>query len=283
MSQLMPYKRLIPADKKSTGNETAIDLIYNFLNEPALRGLSDLAIGGTFPLSSFQLGKESCAKQFWYCYDHSQAQPEVYLAVEDSKQEWPRNRKPSEIPTTPEANTLQRPVTPFTFDDQNFDRTDIAQVDRFLQQHKDGNRITKAINCADVKSFGNAFLENFGGKKENREFCYYPIAYFENFTPETSQYVIDDFLKIGDIHHVRYYFGLETSKGHGANRIRVVLFPIGKEQTRLQGKGGVNDVLQWSWPPDGDDLFFLDRSKKSRNNEHKSVEFFSEPHTAVVI
>ena len=183
----MPYKKLMPADKKSNGNETAIDLIYNFLNEPALRGLSDLAIGGTFPLSDFQLGKGSCAKQFWYCYDSSQAHPQVYVAIEDSKHEWPRNRKSSEIPTTPETSVLHRPVTPFTFDDQNFDRTDIAQLDRFIHQHKDGNQETKAINCVDVKSFGDAFLEKFGGKKENREFCYYPLAYFENFTPETGQ------------------------------------------------------------------------------------------------
>jgi hypothetical protein len=144
---------------------------------------------------------------------------------------------------------LHRPATPFTFDDQNFDRADITQVDQFIQKHRDNNRHVQAISSTEVKEFGNAFLDNFGGKEENREFCYYPLAHFENFTPETRQCVIDDFLKIGDVHFVRYYFGLETAKDHGPNRIRVVLFPVGKEQTRIQAVDGSNDALQYSWPP----------------------------------
>src|SRR5690348_2104498 len=129
MSKLMSYKKLVPATKKTTGNDTMLDLIYNFLNEPALRGLSDLAVGGTLPLSNFQLGQGSCAKQFWYCFDESQgaSNKKAFLAIEDSANEWPRDRKESEIPTTPESETLYKPVTSFTFDDDNFDRTDIAQ------------------------------------------------------------------------------------------------------------------------------------------------------------
>jgi hypothetical protein len=251
MSKLMSYKKLMPAEKKSNGNETMIDLIYNFLNEPALRGLSDLAIGGTLPLSNFQLGKGSCAKQFWYCLDESQSSSNkrAFLAIEDSVNEWPRDRKESEIPTTPESEILYKPVSSFTFDDANFDRTDIAQVDQFIQQYKDTNLHTEAIRRNDVKQFGKAFMENFGGRKENREFCYYPLAYFENFTPETGQNVIDDFMKLGDIQYVRYHFGLETSEGHGANRIRVILFPVGKELTKIQSIKRTNDVLQMSWPP----------------------------------
>jgi len=281
MSRLMPYKKLMPADKKSTGNETAIDLIYNFLNEPALRGLSDLAIGGTFPLSNFQLGKGSCAKQFWYCYDRSQTQQEVYLAIEDSPKEWPRNRKAKEIPTAPESEILHRPTTSITFDDLNFDRTDIAQIDQFIQHHKDKNQSSRAISRAEVKNFGEIFITQFGGKKENKEFCYYPMAYFENFVPETGQWVIDDFLKIGNIQYVRYYFGLETSEGHGANRIRVVLFPIGYDRKRIQRAGVTNDVLQWSWPPDDKSLFTIDSTKKRCNVDHQFDLF--EVETSVVI
>src|SRR6478609_10890985 len=141
MSKLMSFKKLMPADKKSNGNETMLDLIYNFLNEPALRGLSDLAIGGTLPLSNFKLGNGSCAKQFWYCFDESQnaMNKKAFLAIEDSVNEWPRDRKASEVPTTPESKTLCKPATTFTFDDTNFDRTDIAQVDQFIQQYKDTN------------------------------------------------------------------------------------------------------------------------------------------------
>src|SRR6185369_11455140 len=139
MSKLMSYKKLMPADRKSNGNETMIDLIYNFLNEPALRALSDLAIGGTLPISNFQLGKGSCAKQFWYCFDESQSSmnKKAFLAIEDSVNEWPRDRKESEIPTMPESELLYRPSTSFAFDDSNFDRSDITQVDQFIQQYKD--------------------------------------------------------------------------------------------------------------------------------------------------
>jgi hypothetical protein len=245
----MSYKKLLPADTKSNGNETMIDLIFNFLNEPALKGLSNLAIGGTFPLSNFQLGEGCCAKQFWYCFDQTPTKEKVFLALENSKSEWPRDRKPSEIPTVTESENLYKPLSSFTFDDGNFDRTDITQVDQFIQQHKDENQFAEAVSRGDVKKFGKAFIKNFGGKKENREFCYYPLAYFENFTPETGQYVIDDFMKLGDIHYVRYYFGLETSKGHGANRIRVILFPVSKELTRIQSFKRTNDALQMSWPP----------------------------------
>jgi len=286
MSQLMPYKKLMPAEKKSTGNETVIDLIYNFLNEPSLRKLSALSIGGTFPVSDFVLGKGCFAKQFWYCYDKSQpsAQQQAFLAIEDSWNGWPRNRKESEVPTTPESEILQRPVTPFTFDDENFDRTDITQVDQFIQQHKDVNRLTQPISRAEVKAFGKAFIENFGGKEENKEFCYYPFAYFENFTPETRQCVIDDFMKLGDIQYVRYYFGLDTSKDHGANRIRVVLFPIAKDQTRIQKHGVQNDLIQWSWPPFGKRLFTKDTVKEPLGIEEcDRRESFQEIESAVII
>jgi hypothetical protein len=279
----MPYKKLMPADNKSTGNETAIDLIYNFLNEPALRGLSDLAMGGTFPLSYFQLGNGSCAKQFWYCYDKSRTQQEVYLAIEDSPNEWPRNRKAAEIPTTPESEILHRPTTSFTFDDLNFDRTDIAQVDQFIQHHKDENQSSRTISRAEVKNFGETFIAQFGGKKEEKEFCYYPMAYFENFVPETGQRVIDDFLKIGNIHYVRYYFGLETAKGHGANRIRVVLFPVGKEQVRVQAVGGSNDVLQFSWPPIGDEAFANDSIIKRGGIKQEEYSWASQIENTIII
>jgi len=270
----MSYKKLVPATKKITDNDTMLDLIYNFLNEPALRGLSDLAIGGTLPLSNFQLGNGSCAKQFWYCLDESQnsLNKKAFLAIEDSVNEWPRDRKESEIPTTPESELLYRPATSFTFDDSNFDRTDIAQVDQFIQQYKDTNLHTDAIRRSDVKNFGKAFVENFGGKKENREFCYYPLAYFENFTPETGQYVIDDFMKLGDIEYVRYHFGLETSEGHGANRIRVILFPVGKDLTKLS-TGGTNNVMQMSWPPP---TGFFKNGFKTESEVHSGIGSISQ-------
>jgi hypothetical protein len=292
MSKLMPYKKLLPAEKKSTGNETVIDLIYNFLNEPSLRALSNLSIGGTFPVSDFLLGKGCYAKQFWYCYDKNQPTPQqqVFLAIEDSWNGWPRNRKESEIPTTPESETLRKPLMPFTFDDKNFDRTDITQVDRFIQQHKNGNQLTQAISRNEVKQFGKAFIENFGGKEENKEFCYYPLAYFENFTPETRQCVIDDFMKLGDVHYVRYYFGLDTSKGHRPNRIRVVLFPVGKDQRRLVGTSGVNNIIQQSWPPPFDfgeifeEIFgTTDVVKKPNGIEQEEYNWASELESTTVI
>ena len=64
----------------------------------------------------------------------------------------------------------------------------------------------------------------------------------------------DDFMKLGDIKYVRYHFGLETSEGHGANRIRVILFPVGKDLTKL-AVSGANDVMQYSWPPVTDGAF----------------------------
>jgi hypothetical protein len=251
MSNLIPYKNLLAAAGGGS-NESALDLIYNFLNEPGLKGMSELALGGTFPLKDFQLATGSFGKTFWFCYDRSQKKPaqRIFLALEDSHKGWSRKMTVKEIPGKPENKVLRRPALTFAFDDKNFNRTDKASVDLFIQSHVDANHSSKSIGAADVQKFGKALVSAFGGKAKGKGYCYYPLAHFENFEPESRETHIDNFLSQGEIHYVRYYFGLDVSKKHGPNRIRIVVFPVAAERKMLlTADGGGGQILEKSVPP----------------------------------
>jgi hypothetical protein len=248
MSNLIPFKK---TDAVIGVDENAVDLIYNFLNEPGLSTLSHLALGGTLPVKDFVLKIGSFAKQFWFCYDASQKQPhkQVFLAIENSNHCWPPDRKPADYPTSPENEKLFKPTTPFAFDDKNYNRKDKDQVSDFIINHIDPNKSSVSIKRADVKKFGAAMVKAFGGKKENRGYLYYPIAYFQNYDPITHVCHIDEFMKQPNIEYVRYYFGLDKSRKHKPNRIRILLFPVAGHQKSISKFDGTTDVLEKSVPP----------------------------------
>jgi hypothetical protein len=252
MSKLIPHKKLATA-KGAGGSETALELIYNFLNEPALKELSTLSIGGTFPMKDFQLKKGCYAKQFWFCYDANQKNPQqrIFLALENSWKGWPRNMTLKDLPKAPESATLQKPAAPFAFDDKKFDRKSIDSIDEFIHSHIDGSQTSRSVKKADVQVFSKAFVTTFGGKAPQKEYCKYPLGHMENFDPDLKICHIDEFLKQGEIHYVRYFFGLDKSRGHKVNRIRIVLFPVGPERMklRLTSAGTTADALESNWPP----------------------------------
>ncbi len=250
MSKLIPHKSRDSAAQGS--GETALDLIYNFLNEPSLSKMSQLAIGGTFPIKDFALAKGAFGKQFWFCFDSAQKKStqRVFLALENSWKGWSRKMTLKDVPRVPESEKLLRPTAPFSFDDENYDRTDRNSVDRFIHAHIDGPTSSKSITRSEVQKLSKAFVSAFGGNGK-KEFCSIPLAHLENFEPESKTLHIDEFLGQGESKYVRYFFGLDKSRAHKVNRIRVVLFPIGSEKTKMKLTLSGTDVsaLENTWPP----------------------------------
>lgn len=250
MSKLIPHKSRDSAAQG--GGENALDLIYNFLNEPALAGMSKLAVGGTFPIKDFKLAKGCFGKQFWFCYDAGQkrATQRVFLAIENSWKGWSRKMTLKDLPKFPESDKLQKPSAPFAFDDQTYDRTDRESIDRFIHAHIDGPKSSKVISSKDVQKLSKAFVAAFGGKGK-KEYCSIPLGHLENFEPESGTRHIDEFIGQGDIQYVRYFFGLDKTRSHKVNRIRVVLFPVGSQKTKLMltSSGSTMQALENTWPP----------------------------------
>jgi hypothetical protein len=245
MSKLIPYSSRTAASKGSAGG-TALGLVYNFLNEPQLRKLSDLSIGGTFPVKNFKLNPKCYAKQFWYCYAKGSLRPQqqVFLALEDSWNGWPRNRTEKQMPSSPESKTLVRPSAPFVFDDTRYNRKNIVEVSDFIQNHEDAPKSVAKITDKEVIKYSKDCVSAFGGTE--KKYCRYPLGYFENFELETKRLYIDEFMSQGDVAYVRYYFGLD--KSYRTNKIRIVLFPVSASKKALTLSAGAG-MLEESWPP----------------------------------
>lgn len=248
MSKLIPYSRRMSSGPIDQSTETALGLVYNFLNEQKLRALSDFSIGGTFPIKDFRLNPKCYAKQFWFCFNKANRDPNqrAFLALEDSWRGWPRNMTEKEIPKKPEAKVLVRPGASFAFDDNHYDRKNIVEVSDFILSHTDRETDVKKISAGDVSKYGRSFVSAFGGK--DKKFCRYPLGYFENYELESGVCYIDKFLEQGEIAYVRYFFGLD--KTYPSNRIRIVLFPVhtDKKALRLIGDNS-GGMLEASWPP----------------------------------
>ncbi|HCW08641.1 MAG TPA: hypothetical protein DGG95_14880 [Cytophagales bacterium] len=249
MSDLISYQKIPGAPAQGgRGAPPALDLIYNYLNEPGLRGMSDLTLGGTFPTEIFRLSKIAFGKQFWYCYDRKNEK--VFLALEDAYYGWSRKMTVKQIPSLPDNDVLHRSGITFAFDDKHYDRTNKTDVDRFMRSHVDPPRASRTINSRDVVRLGKEFVKTFGGKQRRKEYCYYPLGYFENFQLETKRCILDEFLAQGKFKYIRYFFGLDKTPGHKANRMRIILFPVdNKSKVHPIIFGGGGSGSQASFPP----------------------------------
>jgi hypothetical protein len=247
MSKLIPYASRPAAGKGGNVGETALGLVYNFLNEPQLRKMSDLAMGGTFPAKYFKLNPKCYAKQFWYCYAKGSLKPQhqIFLAMEDSWKGWPRNMTEKQIPLSPESKALVKPSAPFAFDDDRYDRKNIAEVSDFIQNQEDAPKAVVKVTDKEVVKYSRAFVSAFGGV--GKKYCRYPLGYFENFELETKRLYIDEFMSQGEVAYVRYYFGLD--KSYHTNKIRIVLFPVSATKKALSPNAGGRGMLEESWPP----------------------------------
>lgn len=238
----------------------AAQLIYNFLNELPLNGISNMSIGGTFPANDFfSFTQEFIATQLWFCFNplDTGLHPELFLAVEKVKHAW----DPKNIPDTPANEFLQRPLNTFRFP-SNLDRTKLDVVKTFLMNHQDGNSpYMQDISRGFVKRYAGIYKSLFGDNAEN--YCKHPLGYFvaEGQEGGKSQPYFREFLKpdTNEIKHVRYYFGYENRVDpefdDKPNRIRIVLFPVdsnGKNIVVLpdpENKIEASVILQKSFPP----------------------------------
>lgn len=236
----------------AAGQLGAIDLIGNFLNspDPQIVKLAALSGGGTFPIEAFELKSGFLAKQFWICFDDNSTDRKLFLAVEDSDKSWPRTMKPSEVPLTPQSETLLIPSS--TFQISKIKPTDIEDFIRNAT-HKS---TSDTINAKEVRKYAWAFAARFGENTSN--YCEYPLAYFENYDPVDKVCYIDDFLKQGGtpnaIKYIKYFFGLDNTDKYGGNRIRVILAPADKDGKFIEKVPGTMPavdtfLLQHSWPP----------------------------------
>lgn len=252
--------QLIPFDSDGEVQNDAVRLVFNFLNDPALKKISDHSIGGTFPLTEFRPGKGSVGKKFWYCYyAHAVApNPVLFLAAEDSAKNWPRNLKPEDYPHHPEQAKLVRPKTTFAFDDAKYNRKKISDVKKFIQEHADSAKGVAPISGSEVRKHAWAFASLFGDNKQG--YCEHPFAHFENYKLETERHMIKEFIEQcgPEIKNVKYFFGLDnTKKANGTyqfapNRIRVVLFPSDRAKKHIHTKHKsimLTEDLERSFPP----------------------------------
>lgn len=251
MSDLITYQK-IPGASVRGGRDapTALDLIYNYLNEPGLSTMSTLTLGGTFSREVFKLSKIAFGKQFWYCYDRRNKK--VFLSLEDAYYGWSRKMTVRQIASAPDNKELFRPATTFRFDDKNYNRKSKTDVDRFMRNHVDPPRASRKIKATEVVRFGKELVRTFGGKRSRKEYCYYPLGYFENFQLETKRCILDEFLAQGNFKYIRYFLGLDKSPGHKANRIRIILLPVenrGKIHPIIFEGGGSGTETSWPPPP----------------------------------
>ncbi len=137
------------------------------------------------------------------------------------------HKGPRTAPVRPETPILKRPNIPIQFDAANYDRKDLAQVQKFMKDTTGVDDSVSDIRETDVMKYAWAFASLFGSN--NAGYCSYPYAYFEDNETGTTHSWIKEFLgqiDISLVKGVRYFFGLETSLAYIPNRIRIILFPL---------------------------------------------------------
>jgi hypothetical protein len=245
----------IPLFTDPITRENAVSLVFNFLNESALTELSNIAIGGTFPISEFKLSPGYLAKQFWFCYNsvEKDSNRKFFLAIENSSKSWPRNMKEENVPANPENTLLFKPTSTFKFEG-NYTRTVYAEVKAFMENFVDPNKNLTQISSKVVRKYAWSFAALF--EENSRGFCEYPLAYFENYDPINKTCFIDEFIAqcSAEIKHVRYFFGLDDTNTYHPNRIRIILCPVGADGKIILKKDSKDKdtdtfMLQHSWPP----------------------------------
>lgn len=215
--------------------DSAALLISDLYTIPALGNLATTyALGGTFSVNSFNVGKDSSGVMLWSCFKPGPA-PELFLALERLKQY--DNRNP---PATPVSKTLSRPD--FTFRDNN-PQHDAPAIRQYLETQvisKNGSTpIDEATVLRHIHSFDS--LQATLPEKYNA----YPFSYFQRNDDGVFEKFLDQARPNG---FVRYYFGYDERKE--TNRIRVILVATDESgRNIIRTAGGDAVLMEYAWPP----------------------------------
>lgn len=215
--------------------DSAALLISDLYTIPALGNLATTyALGGTFSVNSFNVGKDSSGVMMWSCFKPGPA-PELFLALERLKQ-----YDSDSLPTAPVSKILSRPD--FTFRDNN-PQHDAPAIRQYLETQvisKNGSTpIDEATVVRHIHSFDS--LQATLPKKYNA----HPFSYFQRNDDGVFEKFLDQARPNG---FVRYYFGYEEKEI--PNKIRVILVAVDAAgKNIINTKSGSAVILEKAAPP----------------------------------
>lgn len=215
--------------------DSAALLISDLFNIPALSNLATTyALGGTFSVNSFNVGKDSSGVILWSCFKPG-ATPGLFLAVERLKEYDIKNP-----PKAPLSKILAQPD--FTFPDNN-PQHDAPAVRQYLETQVISKNGSTPIDNASVVKHIHSFdslLETLPEK-----YNAHPFSYFQRNEDGVFEKFLDQARPDG---FVRYYFGYDEKEI--PNKIRVILVAVdatGKNIIKTATGSAV--ILEKSFPP----------------------------------
>lgn len=215
--------------------DSAALLISDLFNIPALSNLATTyALGGTFPVNQFNVGKDSSGVILWSCFKPG-PKPGLFLALEHLKEYDIKNP-----PTTPLSKILAQPE--FTFKDNN-PQHDAPAVEQYLETQIISKNGSTPIDNAIVVKHIHSFDSLLGTLPE--KYNAYPFSYFQRNDDGVFEKFLDQARPNG---FVRYYFGYDEKEI--PNKIRVILVAVdaaGKNIVKTEAGSAV--ILQRSIPP----------------------------------
>jgi len=249
---------VIPETTSHRINEdTAIQLIVNFLNENALRNIAvNYAIGGSFDLNNIYTMNKSrdyLGKAFFICNNINEQNnaypPTLFCAFQDAGTYTPTSKPEisiqDKITITPNAANIFK-YTP--------SKVDADAVKSFLNAslgYASKDTFTPAGNLTTIKSLANKFLTSFPTSGAKNPYSISPAAFFmKSFVDGKGVNVeIKNFFTQPGINHVRYYFGFRKGDEYKDYRITIILMAVDSNGQNLISDN--NYILEKSWPPGG--------------------------------
>jgi hypothetical protein len=214
--------------------DSAALLISDLFKMPALSNMvTTYALGGTFPVNDFNIGKDSSGVILWSCFKPG-PKPELFLALERLHKYDTTN-----VPPAPLNKILTRPE--FTFKDSN-PQHNAPAIERYLETQVIPNNGSKPIDNATVAQHIHSFdsLQKTMPEKYNAR----PFSYFQRNDDGIFEKFLDQARPNG---FVRYYFGYETKV---PNKIRVILVAVDSAgRNIIRTASGEAILMEASWPP----------------------------------
>lgn len=215
--------------------DSAAMLISDLYKVPSLENLaSTYALGGTFPVSQFNVGKDSSGVILWFCFKAGTS-PELFLALERLKEYDIKNP-----PKEPVSKVLAKPD--FTFKDSD-PQHDVPAIERYLESQVSTKNASGPIDNATVVRHIHSFdsLQATLPEKYNT----YPFSYFQRNDDGVFEKFLDQARPNG---FVRYYLGYNEKEI--PNKIRVVLIAVdaaGRNIINMDEETAV--ILEKATPP----------------------------------
>lgn len=223
--------------------EDAVKLISSFLNNDTLGQFAiKYGLGGEFPISLLEVGKDKVGIALWYCFDP--ASQEIFLALEQFD-EYPLSGR--NLYTLPITTSLGRAENVFKYPpgtNNDFKST----LDFVKENHRTTQPSGKKIGRGDVETFMTNFNE-IQTKDGSKLYAKYGFA----FVTENEKYELEKFReKATSAGFVRYYFGYEVERGKNhrlKNKIRLILIACDEDGKPFSLTSPDALILQSTWPP----------------------------------